>query len=160
MPLFGAHLSIAGGLHKALEAAQAYGMDAVQLFTASPQTWPVKPLSAGPTVFPSDRLVTQSSNLWRARELTTEEVHTFQEIWRGSRLRLALAHDSYLINLASPEEALYRRSIEAFIIELQRAEALGLSYLVMHPGSHLDRGEEAGLQRVARALDEVHARCP
>jgi deoxyribonuclease-4 len=75
-------------------------------------------------------------------------------------LRLPLAHDSYLINLASPDQVLYRRSIEAFVIEVQRAERLGLCYLVTHPGAPLDSGEEAGLARVAAALDEVHGRCP
>jgi deoxyribonuclease-4 len=71
-----------------------------------------------------------------------------------------MAHDSYLINLASPDEPLYRRSVEAFVVELQRAERLGLRYLVTHPGAHIDSGEEAGLARVACALDEVHQRCP
>src|SRR5262249_38974664 len=84
----------------------------------------------------------------------------FQTTLRGSQLRLLLAHDSYLINLASPEKTLYRRSIEAFVIELQRAERLGLDYLVAHPGAHVGSGEEAGLARVAVALDEVHQRCP
>jgi deoxyribonuclease-4 len=71
-----------------------------------------------------------------------------------------MAHDSYLINLASPDEALYRRSLEAFLVELQRAERLGLRYLIMHPGSPGDDNTEAGLARIARALDEVHQRCP
>jgi len=72
---------------------------------------------------------------------------------------LAMAHDSYLINLASPDVLLYRKSIEAFIVEYERSERLGLRYLVTHPGSHVDSGEEAGLVRVAKALDEVHRRC-
>jgi deoxyribonuclease-4 len=87
-------------------------------------------------------------------------VRQFRKALRGSGLRFPLAHDSYLINLASPDDALYRRSIEAFVVEVERAELLGLSYLVMHPGAHVNSGEEAGLARVARALDEVHARCP
>jgi deoxyribonuclease-4 len=160
MPLFGAHLSIAGGLHKALLAAQAHGCDAVQLFTASPQIWPVKPLPATQTALQFGKDLTKNSNQWRAREFTDAEVQAFQEARRASRLRLLLAHDSYLINLASPDEALYRRSVEAFVVELQRAERLGLSYLVMHPGAHVGSGEEAGLARVAAALNEVHQRCP
>ncbi len=135
MPLFGAHMSIAGGLHKSLLAAQTLGWDTVQLFTRCPSQW-------------------------LARDLTDEEVRTFRSTLRRTRLRAPTAHDSYLINLASPDESLYRRSIEAFLVELQRAEQLGLRYLVMHPGAHLDSGEEAGLQRVARALDEVHQRLP
>ncbi|MBV9123947.1 MAG: TIM barrel protein, partial [Planctomycetes bacterium] len=123
MPLFGAHLSIAGGLHHALLSAEAHGCATVQLFT-------------------------KSSNQWNAKDLTTEDLRLFRHHLRRTRLRLPMAHDSYLINLASPEEALYRRSVEAFIIELQRAERLGLRYLITHPGSPLDSGEEAGLARV------------
>jgi len=79
---------------------------------------------------------------------------------RQTRLRWPMAHDCYLTNLASPDESLYRRSVETFLAELQRAERLGLCYLVMHPGAHLDSGEEAGLSRVAAALDEIHSRVP
>jgi deoxyribonuclease-4 len=127
-------MSIAGGCHHALLAAQAHGCRTVQLFT-------------------------KSSNQWNARELTDEDVRLFRRTLRQTGLRHPTAHDSYLINLASPDEALYRKSIEAFIIEVQRAERLGLRYLVTHPGAHMDSGEEAGLARVAAALDEVHARC-
>jgi deoxyribonuclease-4 len=128
-------MSIAGGLHKALEAARAHGMDTVQLFTGSPQMWQVAPLSE-------------------------EAVRLFRRTLRQTKLRFPLSHDSYLINLASPEENLYRRSIEAFIAEVRRAERLGLRYVVTHPGARLDGDEDAALLRVARALDEVHRRCP
>src|SRR6266852_4946334 len=112
MPLFGAHMSIAGGYHHAIEAAQKHRCDALQLFT-------------------------KSSNQWKAKELTEEEVATFRGMYRQSGLRLAMAHDSYLINLASPDTALYRKSVEAFVVEYQRSERLGLRYLVTHPGSHI-----------------------
>jgi deoxyribonuclease-4 len=135
MPLFGAHMSIAGGLHNALLAAQAHGMNTVQLFT-------------------------KNSNQWNARDLTDQEVRLFRQTLRRTRLRFPMAHDSYLINLASPREALYRQSLEAFLIELRRAEQLGLRYLIAHPGASTDGDEPAGLARVARALDEIHARCP
>jgi deoxyribonuclease-4 len=148
MPLFGAHMSIAGGLHKALELAQAHGCQTVQLFTASPQNWAVQPSPRGKTTFRS------------ARELTLEEVQSFRRTLRKSRLRQPISHDSYLINLASPEDSLYRRSIEALVVEMQRAEQLGLRYLVIHPGSPVDAGEEAGLARIASALDQVQRRCP
>jgi deoxyribonuclease-4 len=128
-------MSIAGGCHNALLSAQARGCDTVQLFT-------------------------KNSNQWNTRALTDEEVKTFRKTLRQTGLRFPMAHDSYLINLASPDEALYRRSLEAFVVEVQRAEQLGLSYLVTHPGAHVDSGEEAGLARVAAALDEVHGRCP
>jgi deoxyribonuclease-4 len=135
MPLFGAHFSIAGGPHNALLEAQERDCQTVQIFTKAPNQWSAKP--------PED-----------------EQVRLFRATLRKTRLRAPMAHDSYLINLASPDEDLYRRSIEAFIDEMGRAEALGLRYLVMHPGAHLDSGEEGGLARVARALDEVHSRSP
>jgi deoxyribonuclease-4 len=128
-------MSVAGGLSNALLAAQAHQCDTVQLFT-------------------------KNSNQWNARPLTDEEVDTFRRTLRQTRLRFPMAHDSYLINLASPDEGLYRRSVEAFVVEVQRAEQLGLHYLVTHPGAHVGSGEEAGLRRVAQALDEVHQRCP
>jgi deoxyribonuclease-4 len=160
MPLFGAHNSIAGGVHKALEAGQALGMEAVQLFTASPQMWSVTQSSPATTTGRSAKSVRSNSTPWRAKELADDEVSTFQETLRRTQVRVLLAHDSYLINLASPDDLLYRRSLEAFVGEMQRAERLGLSYLVTHPGAHVGSGEEAGLQRVATALDEVHQRCP
>jgi deoxyribonuclease-4 len=135
MPLFGAHMSIAGGYHRALLAAQSHDCEAVQLFT-------------------------KNSNQWRAKELTRDDIEAFAETRKQTHLRAFLAHDSYLINLASPDEDLYRRSIAAFTEELQRAERLGLDYLVTHPGAHMGSGEEAGLARVTAALDEVHLRCP
>jgi deoxyribonuclease-4 len=135
MPLFGAHTSVAGGCHNALLTAQRHGFDCVQLFT-------------------------KNANQWNAREFTRDEIRLFRRTLRQTRLRYPTAHDSYLINLASPEEKLYRRSVEAFVNEMRRAEQLHLRYLVMHPGAHVDSGEDAGLVRVAGALDEIHARCP
>lgn len=157
MPLFGAHMSIGGGLHNALLAAQAHGMETVQLFTASPQTWAVTPLPASSR---SRKSLNPNSKQWDARALTADEVRLFRRTLRQTGLRFPTAHDSYLINLASPDDSLYRRSIEAFVVEMHRAEQLGLRYLVTHPGAHVGSGEEAGLTRVAAALDEVHQRCP
>lgn len=147
MPLFGAHMSVAGGLHNALLAAQAQGMDTVQLFTHSPNQWNIKPVAGAE---PS----------WASKPLGDEEVRLFRRTLRQTGLRFPTAHDSYLINLASPEDALWRKSIEAFVVEVDRAERLGLRYLVAHPGAFVDSDEASGLARVARALDEVHARCP
>src|SRR5262249_53995062 len=106
------------------------------------------------------QLFTKNSNQWAAKELSDEDVRLFRRELRGSGIRVTMAHDSYLINLASPEEELYRRSVEAFVIEVQRAERLGPRYLIMHPGSPGDEYVDAGLARVAGALDEVHGRCP
>ena len=134
MPLFGAHMSIAGGVHNALLDAHAHGCATVQIFT-------------------------KNSNQWQARALSEEDVGLFRRTRSETGLRFPTAHASYLINLASPDEALYRRSIEAFVVELQRAEQLGLHYLVVHPGAHVGSGEEAGLTRVAKALNDIHTRC-
>jgi deoxyribonuclease-4 len=134
MPLFGAHMSIAGGYYKALLAATEHGCQAVQMFT-------------------------KNSNQWSGKALTGEDIQLFRNNWQGSNLHYSLAHDSYLINLASHDETLRRRSVEAFVIEMERAEAFGLDYLVTHPGCSVDGDERSGIARVAKALDEVHRRC-
>ncbi|MFO0926496.1 MAG: deoxyribonuclease IV [Gemmataceae bacterium] len=135
MPLFGAHMSINGGFHRAVEQATACACDTVQLFTKAPSQWSAKPIE-------------------------DDQARRFKDALAASGLRLPTAHDSYLINLASPDDTLWRRSVEAAVDEMNRADKLGLSYLVMHPGAHMDAGEAAGLERVIRGLDEVHARCP
>lgn len=135
MPLLGAHMSIAGGYYKALEAATGLRMQACQLLT-------------------------KNNNQWRAKPIGDDEIHLFRETFGKSGIKKLLAHDCYLINLASPADILYRQSVEAFVIEMQRAEALGLDYLVTHPGCCVGSSEEAGLRRVAAALDEAHACCP
>jgi deoxyribonuclease-4 len=127
-------MSIAGGYHKALEAAAAYGMEACQLFT-------------------------KNNNQWRAKLITNDEIAAFRLAHRQSGLKKLIAHDCYLINLASPNEALFRQSVEAFVVEMQRAEALSLNGLVTHPGSCVGCTEAEGLRRVAGAIDEVHKRC-
>lgn len=134
MPLFGAHMSIAGGCHNALLAAQKHGCETVQLFT-------------------------KNSNQWQGKALTDDDVRLFHDTLRDTELRFPTAHDSYLINLASPDAELNRRSLDAFVDEVERAEKLGLSYLVTHPGTATDGDEAAGLKRVAKALDRVHKRC-
>jgi deoxyribonuclease-4 len=134
MPLFGAHMSIAKGCHNALLAAQKHECEALQLFT-------------------------KNSNQWAAKPLTKEDAALFRQTRKETRVRSTVAHDSYLINLAAPDKVLYRRSLEAFVDELRRAEALGLDYLVFHPGAATDGDVDAGLKRVAKALDEAHRRC-
>ena len=160
MPLFGAHMSAAGGCHNAVLAAVELACDTVQLFVSQPKVWPVTAAPAGQTASQSGKFLTKNANQWNTRDFTNQEVRLFRDALTASGLQGATAHDSYLINLASPDETLYRRSVEAFVVELQRAERLGLSYLVMHPGAHVGSGEEAGLARVAAALNEIHSRCP
>lgn len=134
MPQFGAHVSVAGGLHKAAETARQLGMETLQIFT-------------------------KNANQWVGKPLTEDEIRAFKAAVKAASLKHPTAHDSYLINLASPNEELYQRSIGAFADELERAESLGLSYLVTHPGAHTGSGVEAGVERVAAAIDVVHERC-
>ncbi len=134
MPLFGAHMSIAGGCHEAVRIAAEHACNTFQMFT-------------------------KNSNQWLGKPLTDADVAIFKKALKQANLKFPTAHDSYLINLASPDDVLYQKSIEAFIDELERAERLGLSYLVTHPGAHVGSGEDVGLKRVAAAIDEAHQRC-
>jgi deoxyribonuclease-4 len=126
----GAHMSIAGGLHLALERGQALGCFAVQIFL-------------------------KNQRQWAARPLGDAEARTFRAARRATGNPAAFAHASYLINLASPDPVAWRQAIEAFTDELERAEALGLTCVVIHPGSHLGAGVDAGLDRVAAAAREA-----
>jgi deoxyribonuclease-4 len=134
MPVLGAHLSVAGGLHKAAEAAAGLGCGTVQIFTKSPNAWDAKPIADA-------------------------DARAFRSAVAAAGLRFPTAHDSYLINLASPDPAAFKKSVAAFAAEVERAEALGLAYLVTHPGAHTGSGEDAGLACVAAGLDQVRRRC-
>jgi deoxyribonuclease IV len=135
MPLFGSHLSIAGGYYKAVEAAAELGMETVQLFT-------------------------KNNNQWAGKPLTKEDVKLFRDAIERAGIQQPVAHDSYLINLASPKDELWQKSLDAFIVELQRAEELGLIGVVMHPGSYVESDEESGLKRIVKALDAAHRATP
>lgn len=133
--MFGSHLSISGGMHNALLKAEELNMDCVQVFTKNQQQWKCSPLAD------------EAVESWRSHCDRLKFEHT-------------VSHDSYLINLASPDAALRKKSIELFVEELSRCVILGIPYLVTHPGAHMGEGEEIGLRRVAQALDEVHAVVP
>lgn len=133
--MLGSHLSIAGGLHNALLEAEKLGCETVQIFTKNQQQWRCSPLSR-------------------------QAVEDWQSHCRRLKFKRTVSHDSYLINLASPDPALRAKSIELFVEELSRCVALKVPYLVTHPGAHMGQGEETGLRRVAEALDEVHGRVP
>jgi deoxyribonuclease-4 len=124
-------MSIAGGMPRAVERAVAVEATALQVFV-------------------------KSSNQWAARRLPPEEVRRYRRASRDAGLeRHTLAHASYLINVASPDEALWKRSVEALREEADRCDRLGITYLVLHPGSHVGSGTGAGLERAARGLDAV-----
>ena len=135
MPRLGAHLSIAGGLPRAIDRAQATRCEALQIFT-------------------------KSVGQWRARPLPDDEVAAFRIRVRESGITPVIAHNSYLINIAAAEGVLRARSIAALAEELDRAERLGLDGLVMHPGSYTTGSEAAGLRLIASALEEILAARP
>jgi deoxyribonuclease-4 len=132
-PRLGAHMSIAKGLELAFMRGQQVGCDTIQIFT-------------------------HNSNQWQSKPLTGEDIAAFHKARVSSGIAPVISHNIYLINLASPELKLYDKSINAFWEEMQRAEALGIPYLVFHPGSHMGTDEDAGLQRIAKALDELLTR--
>lgn len=132
--LLGAHTSIAGGTHLAPERARLIGATAMQVFT-------------------------KMANRWAERACLDDECRAFRAALATTNVRVTMAHDSYLINLASPDPVLRRRSIDSFVSELQRCEALGLDMLVSHPGNHM--GDHAsGLRRNADAITEALERVP
>jgi deoxyribonuclease IV len=128
-------MSIAGGLDLSIERGAAIGCTAIQLFN-------------------------KSNNQWAARPLGDAEVERFRSARTRAGIGPVVAHDSYLINLCSPDDALYARSIGAVVEEMERCRRLGVECLVVHPGGHMGQGEEFGVRRMARAIDEIHGRLP
>ena len=131
----GSHLSVSGGPWKAVEEAIELEIRALQIFTKNASRWVQKPIDPK----------------------HVEKFHAAVEEWGAHPL---LSHDSYLINLASPKEELFQKSIAAFANELERAELLGLDFLVMHPGAHVGSGVEAGIERIAAGMREAFDQVP
>jgi len=132
-PLLGAHVSTAGGIEHAPARGRAIGATAIQVFTKTP-------------------------NRWREPTLSRARVTAFRRAARSAGLAV-VAHDSYLINLASPDDTLRRRSRASFVAELERCRALGIRYVVSHPGNFMD-DRAAGLRRNAAAYADALARVP
>lgn len=130
----GAHVSIAGGTRNAPGRAKAIGATAMQMFT-------------------------KMANRWAERSCEDEECRAFREALADTNVRVTVAHDSYLVNLASPDPVLRQRSIESFLSELLRCEALGLDLLVSHPGNFMD-DRASGIARNADAITECLERAP
>lgn len=122
-------MSIAGGVDEAIDRGAELGCTAIQIFT-------------------------KNATQWKARPLRAEEVEEFKRKRSDSGI-LVVAHDSYLINLGSPDAALWKKSAAAFLDEMERAEALEIPYLVMHPGAHRGAGTQAGLRNVVKAFDQL-----
>jgi len=130
--LLGAHVSIAESVAYAPERGMAIGCESIQLFSKNQQQWEAKPL-------------------------TPEDVSGFKEGLGKCGIGAAMIHDSYLINLASPKPDMLRKSRASFRHEMERAAALGVRYLIFHPGSHIGSGEKKGLATIAESLNMLHS---
>ncbi len=127
--ILGAHLPVSKGFAAALVEAQKLNLDCLQIFCKSPRQWVAKPLDL-------------------------EMAASFRDKWRESGLCPLVAHDSFLINLASPDAALREKSIAAMVDEIERADALGCDFVVTHCGAHLKASVEDGLKNLAASLVE------
>ncbi len=126
-PPLGAHTSISGGVFNALYNGQKIGCDVIQLFSKNQMQWKAKPL-------------------------LEEEVDRFHRAVEETGVYPMTIHDAYLINLASPNEKTFALSFDTFADELKRCELLDVPYLVMHPGAHMNEGEEAGMNKIAASI--------
>jgi len=135
MPLFGAHVSIAGGLEKAVERGEALGCEAIQIFS-------------------------RNQRQWRSSPITEAAAEAFLQSMEKSSIQQVIVHDSYLINLAQPDREKRERSLAAFAEEMQRAGLLQASALVFHPGAHMGSGADAGIETVAAGLNRLLDRDP
>lgn len=129
--LLGAHMSIAGGVHNAVTAGKETGCNCIQVFT-------------------------KSSNQWKAKPLTQKDVTQFKDLVKETKISPIVAHDSYLINIASPDQALREKSINALLEEVERAELLEIPFLVMHPGARMDSNISLALKRVAEGINRIY----
>lgn len=128
-------MPIAGGVENAPLAGASAGCAAMQIFT-------------------------KNSNQWRAKRPAAENIAAYRANLAQSGVAFVAAHDSYLINMGSPDAAMREKSLAAFIDEIERAAELGIGHLVFHPGSHMGAGEEAGLAFVAECMDEAIKKTP
>jgi deoxyribonuclease-4 len=134
-PLLGAHMSIGGGLHRAIERACSIECTAMQIFV-------------------------KNNMQWFARPLEQAEITAFLRHAQRRQLAAVFAHANYLINLAATNPQFHANSLRALAEELIRADQLELPFLVLHPGAHLGAGEEAGLEKIVASIDAVHACLP
>jgi deoxyribonuclease-4 len=135
MVRLGAHMSISGGVDTAFDRGEEVGCDAMQIFT-------------------------KNNNQWRAAPLKEKSVERYHQRQAETGITPVVAHASYLLNLSSPEDKLWQKSIDALVIEMERCDTLNIPYLVIHPGSHVGSGEEAGIARIVEGLNIAHSRLP
>ena len=135
MPRLGAHMSILGGLHLALERGQSIGCETIQVFT-------------------------RNSNRWQSKQRTPEELELFRQTQIETGIHPVVAHAIYLINLASPDPTVRTMSNDAFREELARCQEADIPYLVLHPGSHRGSGLDRGIARIAQGINDAYAEHP
>ncbi len=128
-------MSIGGGVDTAFDRGEQVGCDAMQIFT-------------------------KNSNQWVAAPLAEKTIARYHQRQTETGITPVVAHSSYLLNLGTPDDALWHKSIDALVVELERCDQLAIGHLVIHPGSHMESGEEAGIARIVAALDIVHDRLP
>lgn len=128
--LFGAHMSISGGMYKAIERGESIGCTAIQIFTKSNRQWYAKPLNQ-------------------------DDVGTFHKTWKQSSVASVIAHASYLLNIGSPNNELAEKSVIALSEELNRCSVLSIPYIVLHPGSHSKTDAESCLKRISSNIDKA-----
>ena len=131
--LIGAHMPTSKGLGAAVRQAKEIGATAIQVFTSSPQQW-------------------------RAKKITDEMIEDFLSARKETGVDWTISHDSYLINLAAPDEAMRKKSVDALIAEMERCAQLRIPYVVSHMGAHRGEGERAGLKRLGFAGDGDYGR--
>ena len=133
--LLGAHFSISNGLHNALYEAEKYGCTALQIFTKNTSTW-------------------------KERTLTQEEITRFDKAREQTGITSIASHTSYLINLATPDRIKHVMSCNALKHELIRSSLLNIPFVVLHPGAHMGKGKEAGIEKVALSINEIFTQTP
>ena len=127
---FGAHESISGGVFNAIERGQTATCDTIQMFN-------------------------KSNSQWRAKKIEQAELDKYFEKIKETGVTVSTSHSSYLINIASPVKDLNEKSFNALKEEMERCEMLKIPNLVMHPGSHVGTGEEAGIKRIIKNLNKL-----
>jgi deoxyribonuclease-4 len=128
-------MSIAGGLHLALERGASVGCETIQLFL-------------------------RNSNRWKAKPRTEEELELYRQTQAETGIEPVFAHAIYLINLASPDDEVRHKSNDAYNEELARCQEAGIPYLILHPGSHRESGLEEGIALIAEAINRAYAEHP
>jgi deoxyribonuclease-4 len=133
--LLGAHMSVEGGLSTAFERAQSIGINTMQIFT-------------------------KNQNRWEQKPTPPEEIARWFAAQAATGIGPVVSHAAYLLNLGTPDDALWEKSVRALIDELTRAEQLGILGVVFHPGAHMDAGEEAGIARIIAGVNRAHEATP